>query len=126
MFAMDMVLKEGSEAVKQRIIDKTYINGQCRLWNGTEQNGYGVINVKVRQNVSFTWKRFYVHKLLYLIEKNKQTIGNNMQLSHLCNNSLCTSIHHLSEENATTNMQRSTCFGQNYCTGHGNFPNCII
>ena len=123
---MDSILKDGSDAIKHKILEKTYVTGECRLWDGAKQNRYGVINVKVKHNNIFIWRRYYVHKLMYLIENNKACIDAKLQLSHLCNNRLCISNQHLTEEFAAINKQRDTCFAQNSCTGHGIYPNCML
>ena len=112
---MNSLLKEGNNVIKPRILEKAHFIEEYRIWQGTQQNGYDLINVnvKTKDNI-FVWKRFYVHKLLFLIENDKESIAEGYQLSHLCINSLSTRIDHLHEEYTAINKQRDQYFYQQY------------
>ena len=50
----------------------------------------------------------------------------NFDISHLCHESLCTNVAHLSAEPRRINNIQRSCRGSGACLGHGNYANCIL
>ena len=107
-------------------------NGQCRLWTGTTKNcgtQYGVMSVLVAPG---RWRQLYTHRLAFQfhvgwsLEEMDQGKTQNMTVSHLCHNSLCQYAPHLSWESDKTNGSRGYCVHAGQCTGHGDFPDCML
>lgn len=66
-----------------------------------------------------------VHRLRYILHLGfKPDI--NMDVSHLCHNSLCLNVDHLSLEPKSVNKSRSKCLNKEICSTHPGYANCII
>lgn len=123
--------REFFERLEHQILDKSVItdmpNG-CRLWTGAVTNNYGRKRVKYPNG---TTKLEYVSRLVYmyvhrvLIIPANDINGNKLDMSHLCNNTLCVLPQHLVLEPHNTNMERRHCFNQFICTRH-HIPYCLI
>ena len=126
---MSTIFLKEKAAIKHEIYAKCIKNGnQCNIWKGCIQNGYGVLNVQIycaEDSLDIKWKRFYVHRLVYMLEKCMD-IGKNLQISHLCHNKLCQNIEHLNIESSFMNSQREICLRNRNCTGHGQEPDCLF
>lgn len=97
-------------------------NSSCVLWTGTRSKGYGVINVCFGPN---DWKQMPVHRAAYFAH-HRLVLPQNMEISHLCHNALCTNIDHLSAEPHHINMNRLLCSNRGQCFGHDGFRNCML
>lgn len=99
--------------------------GDCIEWTGTNQNGYGVINLKVFIDNGCIWKRFYTHRIMFMLE-NGHYIKEHYEVSHLCHNRLCLKTVHLCMEPPAVNKQRESCLVLGKCIGHGKNPSCML
>lgn len=97
-------------------------NSHCRMWLQTPSKKYGVISCKI----SSGWKSFYVHRLAYMIHIRSFDIPAGMDVSHLCHNNKCITVHHLSVEPHYINNNRQNCVSEKSCSGHGVYPNCMF
>ena len=100
-------------------------NGECKVWiKAKKQSGYGVIKCKMPTN---EWQTLHVHRLSFIIS-NRLTTGDivGRQVSHLCHNKACTNSDHLSLEPAQVNRSREICVNRKTCTGHDNYPDCML
>ena len=94
----------------------------CRLWGkSTASNGYPQLKVTVQ---SWGSKPQSVHRLVYYMAGNTSTPGH--EISHLCHNKLCVEVSHLSSEPPAVNSQRNNCRGENICSGHGAYADCLL
>ena len=82
----------------------------CRLWIGAKKKSnelyYGMIRVKVPHHRSRT---YHSHRVVYMLHVNDFNIASNLDVSHLCGQSLCCNINHLSLETHEVNLQRKIC-----------------
>lgn len=103
-------------------------NGECRIWTGsTGRNGcYGVIHVRYPN--APRWTKVYVHRLAYMICYRVPCVHiEGYDVSHLCHNSKCINVHHLSLEPHGFNNSRQTCVNVGHCLGHPDpLPPCKI
>ena len=118
-------LKDKSTIIGELYEKRAKIDDNCLIWLGCTQNEYGVVNLRVVSNGEVKWKRFYAHRIVYMIEKNT-VLAENVQISHLCHEKLCQNINHLNAESSIINMQRETCLMHGYCTGHDDNPKCLF
>jgi hypothetical protein len=104
------------------------LNNTCVLWHGAVKSQkippYGVINIKFEQ----VWKTISVHRLKYMLTHNIYPLEAdiNLDISHLCHNSLCINEHHLSMEPRYVNNNRIACKGNGACWGHEQYPECLL
>lgn len=49
-----------------------------------------------------------------------------MDCSHLCHNSLCVNVNHISLEHHFINNNKQYCLNSNLCYGHVGFRNCML
>jgi len=99
----------------------------CRIWRGCKSkhhNGhYGVIKVKLPTGRIRLLK---VHRALYMFENDIYDLTTQLDVSHLCHNSLCCTVSHLSLEPRAVNNGRKSCKSVKICSGHGQYQNCIF
>lgn len=101
-------------------------NGECKLYKGATQNGYGI----VRKSINGHKQQIYAHRLVKMHELGTEQILENC--SHLCHNKLCVNTSHITVESQALNNNRQTCTINRKCTGHvdptdgHNLPQCII
>ena len=65
-----------------------------------------------------------VHRLVYFIDGHQDM--DNHHVSHLCHNTLCVRRAHLNLEWSYINKNRDKCKRAVECSGHGDFPKCIV
>jgi hypothetical protein len=103
-------------------------NNACIIWHGTVKSQkdppYGVICIKVEQ----VWKSVGVHRLKYMLANNihPNELDGDQDVSHLCHNSLCINIDHLSLEPRHINNNRIACKGRGFCFEHDQYPPCMM
>ena len=101
-------------------------NGQCVFWTGTLKQvkniNYGVICCKFGS----VWKTMYVHRLKFMLENRIPDLDPDDDVSHLCHNSLCMRIDHLSSEPHAVNNNRMACKNRARCSGHGPYRDCLV
>lgn len=75
-----------------------------------------------------TKKTFLAHRLMYLLHSDHENLDPNMHVSHICHNSLCINIEHLSYEEPHINNSRKVCTNLHppACQHHENKPDCIF
>jgi hypothetical protein len=77
----------------QNLIENNSIpepNSGCWLWLGAiDKNNYGTRRIGPRKNN----KNYYAHRLAFEAFRNK--IPKNLQVNHICDNSLCVNPEHL-------------------------------
>ena len=49
-----------------------------------------------------------------------------MDINHLCHNTLCIHLCHLSMEPHTVNCDRVRCVNRGMCKGHAGCPDCLL
>ena len=103
---------------------------ECQIWTGYKRKckgqrggGYGIMNVRMPDSDSRTTMR--VHRLAYIVHTGK-FIPQELDVSHLCHNSLCVNVHHLSLEPHCINNARKFCRKHKACQGHGEYGDCIL
>ena len=108
-------------------LDNT-VPGQCWLWTGgkTHPGGvpYGIM--RVRQPGSHTSVPMKAHRAACMVKLQTAPLPRNLNSSHLCGHSLCCNPEHLSLEPHHVNNNRIHCHGSLRCSGHGEYPNCIL
>lgn len=103
----------------------------CRLWTGCTKTSrglcYGMIRLKYPGPNSYS-RVYHVHRAIYMLEHEEYDIPRNLDVSHLCHNSLCCTIGHLSLEPREVNNDRKRCKSviPAHCLGHDGYPNCIL
>lgn len=114
-----------------------HANGQCQIWMGPMKHGteYGVMRFKdPRDGPDAGHRSKGVHRMAILVcDRVKDLdVPPSLVASHLCNNSLCVNVAHLSLEPQSVNNNRSICFSTNNCSGHGTDsrgnerPKCLL
>jgi len=104
---------------------------ECKLWTGGPKTGmYGKIKVYFPTNgtTGGIWspKTVRVHRLVYMLNIPAFNIEpQDYHVSHVCHQSKCCDINHLSLEPCSTNMQRKTCKTEKCCLGHTEFKDCL-
>ena len=101
-------------------------NGVCKIWTGTStSNGkYGVINCKFPG--ARGWQKIHIHRLAYMIAVQNFNLEG-FDVSHLCHNTKCVNIGHLSLEPHGFNNARMTCVSTGKCLGHPDpLPPCKV
>ena len=106
----------------------------CLTWTGAKTRShpraepYGV--VYIRPPFSTKRKKFRVHQMAYIAAHSQTNYGMNdvsFDISHLCHNSLCVEVAHLSREPRSINNHRKICKEEGRCYGgHGDYPSCIL
>ncbi len=98
----------------------------CMLWKGAvkhPENKYGIFQIKFPGKDS---KCLHAHRALFMIYHGISSIERYSDISHLCGNSLCMQISHLSLEPHFVNCQRKTCHEFHVCHGHGDYAKCLL
>lgn len=108
------------------------LNGKdCKEWNGAcTESGYGRKRVTWpdgKKSMERTHRLIYMaqHKIHYSELKNKNEFGEQLDVSHLCNNKKCIEVDHLVHEPHSINMDRNECFKHGHCS-KVHSPHCII
>lgn len=118
--------------VKKCIKGGESVNSTCQIWTGsTDRYGYGV--KRVRWPHSYKSRVERAHRVAYmlhhkLLRDQIPSLGENgeqIDISHLCNNKLCCNPHHLILEAHSVNMSRNHCF-QSGILSCDHFPACIL
>ena len=125
--------------MQAEIASQSYVhsNGQCMIWTGPMKHGteYGVIRYKDPRDGPVAGHRSKgVHRMAILVSDPIKDLGvpPSRVTSHLCNNSLCINVAHLTLEPQSINNNRSICFSTNKCSGHGQDalgrerPECLV
>jgi len=112
-----------------RILENSVIsaeNGTCRIWQGplTKNGKYGLISFRDPRDLK--WKKKHAHRLSFMVFEKKIDIRSDMDCSHLCHNSLCVNVNHISLEHHFINNNRQYCLNSNLCYGHVGFRNCML
>ena len=108
-------------------VDSDFPHG-CRLWTGAVNGNYARKRVQYPDG---TMKLEYVSRLIYMCVNRVFKVprldahGHKLDMSHLCNNSLCVLPAHLVLEEHDVNMERRHCFNQHVCTGNHR-PYCLL
>lgn len=92
---------------------KSRVDGECRLWQGSEYNGAGQIRILGKTQIVSR----AAYQLHYVAD-----IPNGHQVRHLCGNSLCTAKEHLATGTQVENERDKVATGTNP-VGENN-PNC--
>lgn len=101
--------------------------GECLVWVGCKSNHkpqYGIIKMKLQYCNRI--KDLKVHRMAWLIENGPENMDDRHAVSHICHNSLCVNVNHLSLERHQINNNRMTCKNYGFCNGHEGKPDCII
>ena len=99
-------------------------NGECLLWpRKPQKNGYGA--VKYKCPISGLWRCTTAHRLSFMVFNQNMDITG-QDISHLCHNKLCVRGEHLSAEPHAVNNARQKCVNRCCCSGHGEFPDCVL
>jgi hypothetical protein len=102
----------------------------CIMWvggrSGAKSPQYGRLNVKF-PNEPYS-KKYYTHRLAYMLGSDMWDLPNGLHVSHRCHFSLCVNFEHLSLEPQSLNNERQMC--GDICSGHKindtQFPDCIL
>ena len=108
---------------RERIHTRTHIhsNDSCRIWTGPVKKGSNYGQIKYKDPIDGRYKTKGVHRVALMVSDKirKLDIPANLVASHLCNNSLCVNVDHLNFEPQSVNNNRSICFSNSTCYGHG-------
>ena len=112
-----------------RIKEKSTIgkNGVCVIWMWGSKRvigsmKYGEMKAKIPGEVS---KKYSVHRLQYILH-NLDTLHPKGDISHLCHNSLCINMDHLSLEPREINNNRQGCLSRGSCKMHEGYRDCMV
>ena len=94
----------------------------CKLWDGCNSK-YAKMLVQFPGNEK---KTYYSHRLVYMCSVLELDLSEEMEVSHLCHNTRCCSIEHLSLEPHYINCERVDCKKTGTCTGHESYANCKV
>lgn len=108
---------------KNKIKSKIIQDHNCKIWQGQQRNGYGILEIRFRGNRKL---KITVHRLVYYINHNCEKIPPSLHVSHLCHNKLCCEPSHLSLEPQRINNNRNICKRNGECSGHHGYSNCVI
>lgn len=103
----------------------------CTVWTGARE--HGVYGKKVVVWPDGQKKTERVHRLSFMLHHrilranmpSHNEIGEPIEVSHICHNSLCIRPDHLVLETHRTNMGRNTCKQKRICSQDHN-PPCLI
>ena len=97
----------------------------CCIWTGYRQvrkgGTYGQINVKIDNK----WTAMNVQGVAYMCSKSL-IVGSDLDISHLCHNSLCVNAVHLVAEPRHINNHSQACLSLGQCQGHGDYPHSLL
>ena len=95
---------------------------------GTNKNKYGKKTV-TKLELGLKNKSMSVHRLVYMYTHYDTRIlhakENNLEVSHLCHNSLCANSEHLTLEPHSDNAERRTCNLMHHCS-KAHTPFCLL
>lgn len=107
---------------------ETLHNTQCQIFN--HNNTFSkYIQTTVLMPGAARKTRIYVHRLSYIVHtRNFDIFNRHMHVSHLCHNTHCINIQHLSYEpqHVNNNRQRCKIRQPKTCLGHGAYPDCVF
>ncbi|MCU7799275.1 MAG: HNH endonuclease [gamma proteobacterium symbiont of Lucinoma myriamae] len=92
----------------------------CFVWTGA-QTGSGISKygrLKLQLPGDPRSKSYYVHRMTFIAYNQLGNIPANLDISHICHNSLCANIGHLSLEPHSINNNRQVCRSLGRCTTH--------
>lgn len=116
------------DTYQQKINDRVLIDPVtgCLIWQGSKTGHYGQIKVKLPSEGQSN--PIYVHRLQYMLHVKSTSLPRQMEVSHLCHNTLCIAIEHLSLEPQTVNASRKRCRSlvPPQCIKHDQYPDCIL
>ena len=100
----------------------------CLVWGGAKvghcKTKYGQVSLAIPQ-LSFPSRKFYIHRLVLMLEEGYFELPQDSEVSHLCGESLCINVDHLCIESHQTNAERRGCVLQGYCTEYHQ-PSCSL
>ena len=111
---------------------KRHENGQCIIWTGCTNKGYGQFRYKDPRDPYFAGhKTRSVHRMALMVKLRDLDVSPEQQASHLCNNKLCINTEHIVFEDNFTNNNRKSCFLASKCSGHPctngtERPDCLV
>lgn len=108
----------------------------CIMWTASTKN-FGGIKYGRFYYTSFDKQspvETTAHRAMFMLKSNQYSLSpppntpfkGPWDVSHLCHNSLCVNIDHLSYEPHIVNMQRNICKREKHCCGHPEFSECVI
>ena len=133
---VDAVWDDWAKKVSERLQARsTSTLDGCLLWKGAVTRrgpgapAYGISRLKLPY--SSRRKIMRAHILAYLVANipvRSQILSprRTFDISHLCHQSLCISVAHLSAESRTVNNSRIQCNVLKTCLGHGDYNDCIF
>ena len=80
---------------------------------------------QIQQSLFGLWRCTTVQRLSYMVFNRVMDITGK-DFSHLCHHKLCVCVKHLSAEPHTVNNARQKCVKSCCCSGHEEFPNCVL
>lgn len=111
---------------------RLHANGECRVWTGNCNKGYGQFRYRDPRDAPASGHRTRgAHRIALMVKFRDFDVPASLQASHLCNNRLCVNTDHLNFEDNYTNNSRKGCFFRGICTGHVDVsgieqPSCIL
>lgn len=102
----------------------------CQVWQKAS-SGKGAGPKYGMSKVKFPWgmraKAIRVHRLMYMLANSNFDLTSQLDVSHLCHNSLCVNEDHLSLEPHTVNNSRRHCLSTvpRTCVGHNQYEKCF-
>ena len=102
----------------------------CLIWQGQSRSygatHYGIQNVRWLPGLEFRHPRkMYAHRVAYMTHHGT-ALPSNCDISHLCHNSLCVKVSHMSCDPHAINNNRQHCKKFGSCLGHQGFASCIL
>lgn len=85
----------------EKIITHSKFDGNCRVWVGSKQNGYGLIQLFINDK----WRHRRAHRWLYEYIYGK--ITKDFDIDHLCSNRSCITLDHLEPVTRSENVKRT-------------------
>ena len=121
------------KVISTRIERKCVQKGDCLVWQGQAKTAkgrhgqYGKIHIRFKdsngQNIVNT--TMVVSRAYWLAKNNLHLLPKDIDISHLCHNTLCVAIDHLVAEHHNTNQERITCNKAHACT-LSHTPRCLF
>ncbi len=102
-----------------RIATASKFEGNCLKWqnrpNSKGEGDYGQIRVLTPQGHGLNkTEQHLVHRVVYGLH-SMEVVPSEIQISHLCHNSLCVLFEHLCPETAFVNANRRICKINGFC-----------
>ena len=106
-----------------RINSKTVKMNECSVWQGSVSSaGYP----QMRILIGGSRRLVLVHRLYFSLCTSTVLHDDLNDVSHLCHNTRCVNIAHLSNEDKSTNLCRRMCLSNGVCHHHHPFPDCKL